>query len=135
MKVYYITMYGGNPYAMVRHVYLFPVHRNRNSDISPVKAIDLYATFAKGIGTDISSGFLFRPATSDSAVADDSPLSSLAADSRLKAHLYAKGTFSRQEHFTGLDRVVPSLLPLRVVNYWMLQGMSVAIIALLQPIM
>ena len=45
----------------------------------PVKATDLYVTFAKGIGIDISVGFLFRLRTSDGAVADR-PFTSLAAN-------------------------------------------------------
>ena len=65
---------------------LFAIRRNQNADICPVKAIDLYVTFAKGIGIDITSGFLFRPITPDGGIVDR-PFSSSAADSRFRVYL------------------------------------------------
>ena len=66
---------------------LFAIRRNQNADICPVKAIDLYVTFAKGIGIDITSGFLFRPITPDGGIVDR-PFSSSAADSRFRVYLH-----------------------------------------------
>ena len=65
---------------------LFAVRRNKNPDVCPIKAIDLYVAFAKGIGVDLSSGFLFRP-TSPGGEIVDKPFSYSAADSRFKAYL------------------------------------------------
>ena len=52
----------------------------------PVKAIDLYVAFAKGIGVDLTNGFLFRP-TSPGGEIVDKPFSYSAADSRFNAYL------------------------------------------------
>lgn len=40
---------------------LFALRRNKNPDVCPIKAIALYVAFAKGIGVDLTNGFLFRP--------------------------------------------------------------------------
>ena len=39
---------------------LFGLRRNKNPDICPVRAIDLYVGFAKRIGINLTGGFLFR---------------------------------------------------------------------------
>lgn len=49
----------------------------------PIKAIDLYVAFVKGIGVDLTNGFLFRP-TSPGGEIVDKPFSYSAADSRFK---------------------------------------------------
>jgi hypothetical protein len=46
--------------------------------------------FAKGVGTDLTKGHLFRPTTNDGA-AIDRPFSSSAANSRLKQYLKGAG--------------------------------------------
>ena len=40
---------------------LFALRRNNNPVLCPIKAIDLYVTFATGIGIDLTNGYLFRP--------------------------------------------------------------------------
>lgn len=65
---------------------LFAVRRNKNPDVRPIKAIDLYVVFAKGIGVDLTNGFLFRPTSPDGEIVDK-PFSYSPADSRFKAYL------------------------------------------------
>ena len=65
---------------------LFDIRRNKNPDICPVRAIDLYVAFAKRIGIDLTGGFLFRSTSSDGTVIDK-PFSSPAADARLMHYL------------------------------------------------
>ena len=65
---------------------LFGLRRNKNPDICPIRAIDLYVAFAKRIGIDLTGGFLFRSTSSDGTVVDK-PFSSSAADARLKYYL------------------------------------------------
>ena len=52
----------------------------------PIKIIDLYVAFAKGVVVDLNNGFLFRP-TSPSVEIVDKPFSYSAADSCFKAYL------------------------------------------------
>ena len=37
------------------------VRRNKNPDVCPIKAIDLYVAFAKGIGVDLTNTFFYIP--------------------------------------------------------------------------
>lgn len=111
---------------------LFAIRRNQNADICPVKAIDLYVTFAKGIGIDITSGFysallpqmggllidLFHPRRQI-----------LASESTL-----TKETLHKQQHFTVLDRVALSPSPLRARDCRMLWDTLAGATALLRPI-
>ena len=65
---------------------VFGVRRNPQSVISPVKGIKQYVELARELGIDLTKGYLFRPKTSNNGV-QDSPLSSSAAEARLKVYL------------------------------------------------
>ena len=69
---------------------LSAIRRNANPDLCPVKAIDLYVAFAKGIGIDITSGFLFHPTTSDGGITDK-PFLASTADFSLQG-VHGRGT-------------------------------------------
>ena len=58
---------------------LFAVRRNKNPAVCPIKVIDLYAAFAKGIGVDLT--------TSPGGEAVDKASSYYAADSPFQAYL------------------------------------------------
>ena len=60
---------------------LFAGRRNKNPEV--FKAIDLYVAFAKGIGVDLTNGFLFRPNSPGWEIVDK-PFSYSTADSRFK---------------------------------------------------
>jgi integrase len=66
------------------------LRRHKDLAACPVRAIDVYVGFAKGVGTDLTKGYLFRPTTNDGAVIDR-PFSSSAANSRLKQYLRGAG--------------------------------------------
>ena len=85
MTVYYLIMFWRKT-LRDSSTNLFALRRNKNLAVSPIKAIDLYVAFAKGIGIDLTNGFLFRPTSPDGGIVDK-PFSSSAADSCFKPYL------------------------------------------------
>ena len=65
---------------------VFGVRRNPQLDICPITGIERYMEVARDVKIDLSSGYLFRPATPDLRVTD-APLTSSAAEARLKGYL------------------------------------------------
>lgn len=83
---------------------IFTVRRKKNPEVYPIKAIDLYVAFAKGI--PMGSFIQFRPTSPGGEIVDKS-FSYSAADSRFK-----EATLPKWEHFTASGRAAQSLSPL-----------------------
>lgn len=65
---------------------VFGVRRNPQIDICPIRGIEHYMDTARQLGLDLTRGYLFRPTTPARAV-ENSPLTSSAAEARLKLYL------------------------------------------------
>lgn len=65
---------------------VFGIRRNAQQVICPVRGIERYMQVARQIMIDLTRGYLFRPLTPDRGIID-SPLSSSAAEARLKGYL------------------------------------------------
>ena len=65
---------------------LFRLRRNPNSARCPVRATEEYVAFARRLGVSLTQGYLFRPTDQKGHVVD-TPLSSAAAEHRLKLYL------------------------------------------------
>ena len=65
---------------------LFGLRRYPNSALCPVRAIEEYVAYARSLGIGLTHGYLFRP-TDQRGHVIDRPLSSAAAEHRLKLYL------------------------------------------------
>ena len=66
---------------------VFGVRRNVQTIICPIRGIECYMDIVRQLGIDLTRGYLFRPVTPTCGI-QDSPLSSSAAEARLKAYLH-----------------------------------------------
>lgn len=69
---------------------VFGVRRNPQTSICPIRAVELYMDVSRRIGVDLTRGYLFRPTTPAQGIAD-APLTSSAAEIRLKCYLNQMG--------------------------------------------
>ena len=65
---------------------LFGIRRNAQAAMCPIKGVEFYLHTARQLGIDLTCGYLFRPITPNLGV-QDSPLTSSAAEARLKIYL------------------------------------------------
>ena len=66
---------------------VFGVRRNVQTIICPIRGIECYMDIVRQLGIDLTRGYLFRPVTPSRGI-QDSPLSSSAAEARLKGYLH-----------------------------------------------
>jgi hypothetical protein len=75
---------------------MFGLRRHPDSSVCPVHGIETYVAISKGLGIDLSRGYLFRPTTPQGDVIDK-PISGPTASARFKRYLKE----ASQSHYSG----------------------------------
>jgi hypothetical protein len=71
---------------------IFGIRRCANSDICPVRGIEVYMAIANDLEIDLRDGYLFRPTNAQGFIVN-SPLTSDTVNSRLKSYLVDMGEY------------------------------------------